>query len=59
MENLPIYKLVIDDSEELGVDYIALVDSPAIEKTWFAFKEHNFESYTDYPKQASENAKIA
>jgi len=40
MENLPIYKLVIDDSDELGVDYIALVDSPAIEKTWFAFKEH-------------------
>jgi hypothetical protein len=59
MENLPIYKLVIDDSDELGVDYIALVDSPAIEKTWFAFKEHNFESYTDYPKQASDNAKIA
>jgi hypothetical protein len=59
MENLPVYKLVIDDSDELGVDYVALVDQPAIETNWFAFKEHNFESYTDYPKQASENAKIA
>ena len=58
MENLPIYKLVIDDSDELGVDFIALVDSPAIDKNWFAFKDQ-FESYTDYPKQASENAKIA
>ena len=59
MENLPVYKLVIDDSDELGVEYIALVDQPAIETNWHAFKEHQFESYTDYPKQASENAKIA
>ncbi len=59
MENLPVYKLVIDDSDELGVEYIALVDAPAIETNWHAFKEHNFESYDDYPKQASENAKIA
>jgi hypothetical protein len=56
---LPVYKLVIDESDELGVSYIALVDKPAIEKNWFAFKEQSFESYTDYPKQASENAKIA
>ena len=59
MENLPVYKLVIDDSDELGVEYIALVDQPAIETNWHAFKEHKFKSYTDYPKQASENAKIA
>jgi hypothetical protein len=59
MENLPIYKLVIDDSDELGVEWVALVDTPAIETNWHAFKEHQFESYTDYPKQASENAKIA
>ena len=56
---LPVYKLVIDESDELGVEYIALVDKPAIEKNWFAFKDQSFESYTDYPKQASENAKIA
>ena len=59
MENLPIYKLVIDDSDELGVEYVALVDQPATETNWHAFKDHNFESYDDYPKQASENAKIA
>ena len=40
MENLPIYKLVIDDNEELGVEYVALVDAPAIETNWHAFKEH-------------------
>lgn len=43
--NLPIYKLIIDDSDELGVDFVALVDKPAIEKTWMAFnesKQHKF-----------------
>ena len=59
MENLPIYKLVIDDNEELGVEFVALVDAPAIETNWHAFKDHQFETYNDYPKQASENAKIA
>jgi len=59
MENLPVYKLVIDDSDELGVEFVALVDQPAIETNWHAFKEHQFESYNDYPKAASENAKIA
>lgn len=37
--DLPIYKLVIDDSDELGVDFVALVDKPAIEKNWMAFDE--------------------
>jgi len=37
--NLPVYKLVIDDNEELGVDFVALVDKPAIEKNWMAFNE--------------------
>ena len=32
---------------------------PAIETNWHAFKEQQFESYDDYPKAASENAKIA
>jgi hypothetical protein len=59
MENLPVYKLVIDDNDELGVEYVALVDSPAIERNWMAFKDQHFESYNDYPKAASENAKIA
>ncbi len=37
--DLPIYKLIIDENDELGVDYVALVDKPAIEKTWMAFNQ--------------------
>jgi hypothetical protein len=37
-KNLPIYKLKIDD-ETLGVNYIALVDHPAIERNWMAFSK--------------------
>ncbi len=47
---LPVYKLVIDESDELGVSYIALVDKPAIEKNWFAFmdeSEKQFKFYAD------------
>lgn len=33
------YELIIDSKEESGVDYIALVDRPAIESDWQAFKE--------------------
>lgn len=39
-KKLPIYKMVIDpDKEESGVDYIALVDEPAIQVNWFAFRD--------------------
>lgn len=39
-KKLPIYKMVIDpDKEGSGVDYIALVDEPAIQVDWFAFRE--------------------
>lgn len=42
MEKLPIYKLTIDESieDESGVEYVALVDNPAIERNWMAFNEH-------------------
>lgn len=38
---LPIYTLVLKDgdNEESGVNYVALVDEPAIERNWFAFKK--------------------
>lgn len=37
---LPIYTLVLkDDAEDSGVNYVALVDEPAIERNWFAFKK--------------------
>jgi hypothetical protein len=58
MAKLPLYELLINEDEETGVDFIALVDSPAIEYDWVAFKSE-FETYSDYPKAASENAKRA
>jgi hypothetical protein len=51
---LPVYKLVIDESDELGVEYIALVDKPAIEKNWFAFmdeSEKQFKFFADKEKR--------
>lgn len=37
--NLPIYQLIIDenDNDVAGVDYVALVDQPAIERDFIAF----------------------
>jgi hypothetical protein len=57
--NLPIYRLLINDEETSGVEYVALVDDPAIMKNWVAFNSHKFESYNDYPKAAKENAQRA
>ena len=38
--NLPVYKLVIDEqSEDLQVDAVALVDKPAIERDFVAFNK--------------------
>jgi len=38
-DKLPLIYLNIDDNEEAGVDAIALVDNPAIERQWMAFKQ--------------------
>lgn len=42
MEKLPMYTLTIDEDIEhnTGVEYVALVDNPAIERNWMAFNEH-------------------
>lgn len=39
---LPVYKMdiVTDENSDLEVDWIALVDKPAIEKNFMAFNEH-------------------
>lgn len=37
--NLPLYTLDID-SLDAGVEFVALVDKPAIKKTFLAFREH-------------------
>lgn len=39
MLKFPIYKLRISDDDNSGVDFVALVDSPAIEKNFMAFDE--------------------
>lgn len=38
-KKLPIYKMFINDNDETSVNYVALVDSPAIERNWFAFNK--------------------
>lgn len=38
-KKLPVYKAVVDDSEETGIFCISLVDDPAVESNWLAFKE--------------------
>ena len=60
MEKSELLELIIDEEDESGVDYIALVDSPAIESEWMAFQKHQFEeTFNDYPESASNNAKKA
>lgn len=44
---LPIYKLTINDSDESGVNYVALVDDPAIQRNWFAFSKQEFKFKAD------------
>ena len=58
MDKLPLYKMFIaDDFEgEEEVDFVALVESPAIQRNFLAFAEQEFESYNDYPQSAKDNA---
>ncbi len=53
---LPIYKLAIGEGEDEDVDFIALVESPAIQRNFLAFNEDFAESYNDYPQSAKDNA---
>lgn len=54
------YELIIDETKESGVDAIAIVDAPAIESDFLAFKQDEFEeTFNDYPKGATNNAKRA
>lgn len=51
---LPIYKLVINENDETGVDFVSLVTNPAIERDFQYFNKQVF--FNDYPKSASQNA---
>lgn len=57
-KDLPIFSLeIVDDvNSDTEVDFVALVDRPAIEKSFLAFAE---DSWNDYPEAAVNNAKRA
>ena len=50
--------LISDDVDgEEEVDFVALVESPAIQRNFLAFADQEFqESYNDYPQSAKDNA---
>ena len=57
---LPLYKMLIADDidGEEEVDYVALVEYPAIQRNFLAFNETDeFESYADYPDGVKGNAR--
>ena len=45
-KNLPLYNLVIDDDESLGVDKISLVTYPAVEENFLLFDETKRADYS-------------
>jgi hypothetical protein len=47
-ENLPVYELTIDESDDsqLAVFAVGLVSRPAIERNWMAFASQNIEKFT-------------
>lgn len=55
---LPIIELTLEELEQ-GIDATALVENPAIQRNWMAFKDEFAESYTDYPESVTNNAKSA
>jgi hypothetical protein len=55
---LPIIELTLEELEQ-GIDATALVENPAIQRNWMAFKDEFAESYTDYPDSVKNNAKAA
>ena len=53
MKKLPIYEIIIDENDdESGVDFISLVDEPAMELNWLKFnKEIKLEFKADKEKK--------
>jgi hypothetical protein len=42
MDKFPIYKMIIDDNSDTGLNAVALVDQPAIERMWMKFNAEIF-----------------
>jgi hypothetical protein len=57
MEKLPIYKALVKEDDPTGVEFVALVDKPAIEQNWIAFSE-DFKPVKQKFKVTSEEKRI-
>lgn len=54
--NLPIYEIKIDMNDELGMFVISLVDEPAVERNFYAFKDNK--KYMEYKVINEEKQKV-
>ena len=58
-----IVELLIDwenmSIDDVGVEIMSLVSTPAIGTEWLYFSDEQFESYNDYPEAAKANAQRA
>ena len=58
MEKTELLELVIDEDDESGVQYISIVDQPAIESQLMAFKKHEFEdTFNGYLRKRKQQRK--
>ena len=48
---LPVYKLIIHDEDQWGVDFVALVDEPATQHNWMAFDKKRLTFQADNEKR--------
>lgn len=60
-KNFPIYELTINEEDNVGVNFISIVDRPAIEKTWQVFNtsQHRFQPSDKEKRIVSGAAMIA
>lgn len=50
-KEFPIYELTINDDENVGVQFISIVDKPAIEKSWMVFNAVKYRFVGDAEKR--------
>jgi hypothetical protein len=60
-KEFPIYELTINDEDNVGVNFISIVDRPAIEKSWQVFNgsKHRFEATNKEKRIVSGPAMVA
>jgi hypothetical protein len=59
-KKLPVYKMVIDDNAEdkSGVQFVALVDDPAVQMDWMVFNDHKEETPKEFMFVTNEERRI-